>query len=31
MKGIFNFLTGTILVPVEIESVPRFGLLPSPR
>ena len=31
MKGIFYFLTGTILVPVEIELVPRFGLLASPR
>jgi len=30
-KMILFFLTGTILVPVEIELVPRFGLLPSPR
>jgi len=31
MKGmLFYFLTGAILVPVEIELVPRFGLLPSP-
>jgi len=30
MKGIFFFLTGTKLVPVEIEVVPGFGSLPSP-
>jgi len=27
----FPSLTGTILVPVELELVPGFGLLPSPR
>ena len=32
MKGmLFYFLTGAILVPVEIELVLRFGLLPSPH
>jgi len=30
MKGNFFFLTGTHLVPVEIELVPGFVLLPSP-
>ena len=30
-KGIFCFLKGTKLVPVEIELVPEFGSLPSPR
>jgi len=30
MKGTFSFLTGTLLVPVEIELVPGFDLLSSP-
>jgi len=31
MKGILFFLTCTILVPMDIELVPGFGLPPSPR
>jgi len=30
IKGIFFLFTGIILVPVEIELVPGFDLLPSP-
>ena len=30
MKGIFFLITGTILVHVEIELFPVFGLIPSP-
>ena len=30
MKGIFFLITGTILVHVEIELFPGFGLIPSP-
>jgi len=31
MKRIFLFLNGSNLVPLEIELLPGFGLLPSPR
>jgi len=31
VKEIFSFLKGTDLVPVEMELVPEFGSLPSPR
>ena len=30
MKRIFLFLNGSNLVPLEIELLPGFGLLPSP-